>query len=120
LATAIGGVLALGILSMGVGLIRSEAGRDLAALTAAGATSGARRVITAATAGGLTFLAAVLGTVGAYLALVAGYLDEPGPLANVPYVELLLLWFGLPLLAAGAGSLLAGPEPAVLTRNVIE
>ena len=44
-------LLALGILAMTVGLIRSEAGRDLRTLAATGATSTTRRSLAAATAG---------------------------------------------------------------------
>src|ERR1039457_6809127 len=49
-ATAFGIALALGILAMTVGLIRSETARDLRTLTATGASSFARRELTAATA----------------------------------------------------------------------
>lgn len=72
-ATAIGLLTGLGILAMTVGLLRSEAAGDLRTLTATGASSRVRRTITAATAAALAFLGAVLGTVGAYTALVATY-----------------------------------------------
>ena len=62
-ATLFGIALALGILAMSVGLIRSETASDLQTLTAAGASSRARRAITATTAGALALLGAVLGTV---------------------------------------------------------
>ena len=60
-ATAIGILVVLGVLSMTVGLIRSETASDLRTLTAAGASSTTRRNITAATAGSLAFLGAFLG-----------------------------------------------------------
>src|SRR5215207_7009959 len=56
IATAAGALLALAILAMTVGLIRSETAGDLRTLTAAGATSRVRRTLTAATAGGLALL----------------------------------------------------------------
>ncbi|MGH3201661.1 MAG: FtsX-like permease family protein, partial [Streptosporangiaceae bacterium] len=45
--TALGIVLALGVLAMSVGLIRSETARDLRTLTATGASARTRRMITA-------------------------------------------------------------------------
>jgi len=50
-ATVLGLVIALGVLVMTVGLIRSETARDLRTLAAAGASSTTRRTITGATAG---------------------------------------------------------------------
>ena len=55
-ATGLGALVAMCVLAMTVGLIRSAAARDVQALTATGATSGIRRTITAATAGALAFL----------------------------------------------------------------
>ena len=69
-ATIFGIVLALGILGMSVGLVRSEAARDLRTLTATGAGGRTRRTITAATAGALAFTGAVVGIVGGYLAAI--------------------------------------------------
>jgi putative ABC transport system permease protein len=118
-ATAAGVLLALGVLSMTVGLIRAEAAGDLRTLTAAGAPSGVRRGLTAATAGALAVLGAVLGGAGAYLALVAAYWGNLGQLAPVPAVDLAVIVAGLPLLAAGAGWLLAGREPDGFSRVVV-
>ncbi|HEX9356254.1 MAG TPA: FtsX-like permease family protein [Streptosporangiaceae bacterium] len=73
--TAAGALLALGVLAMTVALIRTEAAGDLRTLTAAGATSTTRRTLTAATAGGLALLGALLGSADAYLALAAGHLS---------------------------------------------
>ena len=83
-ATAVGMLLALGVLAMTVGLIRSEAAADVRTLTATGATSGTRRTLTAATAGALAFLGVVLGTAGAYVALMAGHVRDLGELSPVP------------------------------------
>ena len=60
-ATAAGLLLALGVLAMTVGLIRSEAVGDLRTLTASGATGATRRTLTAATGGALALLGALLG-----------------------------------------------------------
>ncbi len=57
-ATGAGLLLALGVLAMTVGLIRSESAGDLRALTATGASSRTRRTLTAATAGALALLGA--------------------------------------------------------------
>jgi putative ABC transport system permease protein len=116
-AVVVGMLLALGILAMTVGLIRAEAAGELRTLTATGATSATRRAITATTAGGLAALGAVLGIAGAYLALAAGRLSNLTPL---PLVDLALIAVGTPLVAAGAGWLLAGREPAALARRPIE
>lgn len=119
-ATAVGILVALGILAMTVGLIRSEAEGDLRTLTATGATSSIRRTLTAATAGSLALLGAVLGTTGAYLGFAAGYANDLGTLLPVPFLHLLVIFIGLPLIATVAGWLLAGREPRTLARQPIE
>jgi putative ABC transport system permease protein len=119
-ATAAGVLVALGILSMTVGLIRGEAAGDLRTLTATGASSRVRRAITAATAAALAFLGVVLATTGAYIALTAGYLRDLAPLGNVPLAELLVVLVGLPLAAALSGYLLAGREPPTLARPPLD
>ena len=113
-------LLALGVLAMTVGLIRSEAAGDVRTLTATGATSGTRRTLTAATAGALAFLGVVLGTVGAYVALMAGHVRDLGELSPIPVVHLAAIVVGTPLAAAAAGWLLAGREPNALARQPIE
>jgi putative ABC transport system permease protein len=118
--TAVGALLALGILALTVGLIRSEGARDLRTLTAAGATSRIRRALTATTAGALALLGAILGVAGAYIALLATYSDDLGYLSHVPLLYLGLALLGVPLAAAGAGWLLAGREPPAIARTVIE
>ena len=122
-ATVFGVLLALGILAMAVGLIRSETASDLRTLAATGASSPTRRTLTAATAGALGLLGAVLGTVAAYVAAI-GYawdnqLDGLSELSSVPTENLLIILVGMPLIAAVAGWLLAGREPADLGRQPI-
>ena len=119
-ASAAGVLLALGILALAVGLIRGEARTELRILAAAGAGGRTRRAITATTAGGLAVAAVVVGTVTAYVALVAGYWPDTGRLADVPVAELAGIALGLPLAAAAAGWLLAGREPAGLGRPATE
>jgi putative ABC transport system permease protein len=123
-ATAFGIALALGILAMSVGLIRSETARDLRTLTATGAGSMTRRELTAATAFALALAGAVLGTVAAYVAAI-GYgwdnkLDGLSALSNVPTENLLFILVGMPVVAAVIGWLLAGREPAVISRQPLE
>jgi putative ABC transport system permease protein len=115
-----GALLALGILAMTVGLIRSESAGDLRTLTATGATSRIRRKLTATTAGALALLGALLGVVGAYVLLLALYYDELGYLSDVPILYLGLAVIGVPLAATAAGWLLAGREPPAIARAVIE
>jgi putative ABC transport system permease protein len=123
-ATVFGVVLALGILAMSVGLIRSETASDLRTLAATGASSWTRRTITAVTAGALALAGAVLGTVAAYAAVI-GYswdnsLDGLSELKNVPTTNLLIILVGMPLVAALGGWLLAGRQPDTMTRQPIE
>jgi putative ABC transport system permease protein len=123
-ATAFGIALALGILAMSVGLIRSETARDLRTLTATGAGSMTRRELTAATAFALALAGAVLGTVAAYVAAI-GYgwdnpLDSLSELSNVPTENLLFILVGMPVVAGVLGWLLAGREPAVISRQPLE
>jgi putative ABC transport system permease protein len=120
IATAAGALLALAILAMTVGLIRSESGGDLRTLTAAGATSRVRRTLTAATAGGLALLGALLGVAGAYVVVAATYLDDLGYLGRIPVLYLVLMVVGVPWAAIAAGWLLAGREPPAIARPAIE
>jgi putative ABC transport system permease protein len=123
-ATVFGLVLALGILAMSVGLIRSETAADLRTLTATGAGRGTRRALTAVTAGALGLLGAVLGTAAAYLGSVAWFLRdgfEGGlhALSAVPVTSLLVLLVVMPLVAAAGGALFGGREPSALGRQPI-
>jgi putative ABC transport system permease protein len=119
-ATAAGILLALGVLAMTVGLIRSEVAGDLRTLAAVGASSGIRRKLTAATAGTLALLGVVLGVAAAYLALVGAYLGNLDALGHVPVLHLAVTAVGVPVLAAGAGWLLAGREPPVISRAALD
>jgi putative ABC transport system permease protein len=123
-ATVFGIALALGILAMTVGLIRSETASDLRTLTATGASGPARRTLTAATAGTLALLGAVLGTAVAYVTALAYSWDNPldgrGSLTSVPTVNLLIILVGMPLFATLAGWLLAGRQPPALGHQPIE
>jgi putative ABC transport system permease protein len=120
ITTAAGALLALGILALTVGLIRSESAGDLRTLTATGATSRIRRRLTATTAGALALLGALLGVAGAYLVLLALYYDDVGYLSDVPVLYLGLAVIGVPLAATAAGWLLAAREPPAIARTVIE
>jgi putative ABC transport system permease protein len=119
-ATAAGLLVALGVLAMTVGLIRSESAPDLRTLTAAGARSTTRRTITGATAAALALLGAMLGTAAAYLALLAWYHHDLQPMKHVPVVNLLAILVGLPVLAAAFGWLLAGREPPAIARQPLD
>ncbi|HEV7862216.1 MAG TPA: ABC transporter permease, partial [Acidimicrobiia bacterium] len=119
-ATAAGMLLALGVLAMTVGLIRSEAAGDLRTLTATGASSTLRRHITAATAGALAGLGTLLGIAGAYLVMLGAYSNRLGDLAHVPFGHLAVIAVGVPLMAALAGWLLAGREPPPMVRPAFE
>jgi putative ABC transport system permease protein len=123
-ATAFGILLALGVLAMTVGLIRSETAGDLRILTATGASSGTRRSLTAATAGALALLGAVLGTVAGYVATIAytrsSSLDGLSSLGNIPAKNLLIILVGMPLVAAAGGWLLAGREPPAIALQPME
>jgi len=120
IATAAGAVLALAILALTVGLIRSESAGDLRTLTATGADSSIRRTLTATTAGALALLGALLGVAGAYVVLLAMYYDDLGHLSGVPRFYLAVVVVGVPLAATAAGWLLAGREPPTIARSVVE
>lgn len=119
-ASIAGVLLALAILAMTVGLLRSEAAADLRTLSAAGATSHLRRTLTATTAGALAAVAVVIGTVTAYAALLAGYWPDLDRLGNVPVAHLVTIAIALPVIASGASWLVAGREPPAIARRPIE
>jgi len=120
IASAAGAFLALAILAMTVGLIRSESAGDLRTLTATGATSRIRRTLTAATAGALALLGALLGVAGAYLVLGATYFDKLDYLGRIPVLYLVVMVIGIPIAASAAGWLLAGREPPGIARPVVD
>jgi putative ABC transport system permease protein len=118
-STLAGVLVALGVLAMTVGLIRSETAGDLRTLTATGASSTTRRALNATSAAALALLGGVLGVASAYLALIAWHWHDPGYLGQPPYADLALLILGLPVLAAiGAG--LLGRTPKGLTRLALD
>jgi putative ABC transport system permease protein len=120
-ATVFGILLALGILAMCIGLLRSETASDLRVLTATGAGSRARRSISAVTAGALALTGAVVGVVAGYVAAVgffrASQLDTLSSLGSIPVANLLLILVGMPAIAAAGGWLLGGREPGALGRR---
>jgi putative ABC transport system permease protein len=120
-ATALGIVIALSVLAMSVGLIRSETARDLRTLTATGASATTRRTITAATAAALGLLGAILGMAGAVIACLAwAHSNLSAMFGDVPLTDVLILLVGLPVTAAVGGWLLAGREPPLIARQPIE
>lgn len=113
--------LALAVLATTVGLIRSEAVRDLRTLTATGAPSSTRRSIAAATAGALGMLGAFCGVAVAYIVSVAYFRSQlEERLGQFPVVDIVLILFALPLAASFGGWLLAGREPPDMGRQPIE
>jgi putative ABC transport system permease protein len=124
-ATIFGIVIALGVLGMSVGLVRSETASDLRTLAATGASSYTRRTLTAVTAGALGFLGALLGVVGGYIGMI-GWLRSNSlnggiaALGNIPVADLLLILLGMPAFAAIVGWLFAGREPAAMAHQAIE
>ncbi len=124
-ATLLGIVIALGVLGMSVGLVRSETASDLRTLTATGASSFTRRTLTAVTAGALGFLGALLGTVGGYVGMIGWLRGNTlnggiAALGNIPVADLFLILVGMPAFAAIVGWILAGREPAVMAHQAIE
>jgi putative ABC transport system permease protein len=124
-ATAVGIAIALCILAMSIGLIRSETASDLRTLAATGASSLTRRTITAATAGALGLLGGVLGTFAGYVGVIGWLRDNSlnggiSALGNVPVSNLLVLLIGTPIAAAAIAWLLAGREPAAMAHQPIE
>jgi putative ABC transport system permease protein len=118
-STIIGVLVALGVLAMTIGLIRSETAGDLQTLTAVGAGARTRRTLTAATAGALALLGGIIGTAGAYLALCAWHWHHLSYLAHPPYLDLAVLVFGLPI-AALVGGWLLSRAPATISRRRLE
>lgn len=109
-ATAVGVLLALSILALTIGLLRSDASRDLRTLNACGATRRIRRSITATTSGVLAAVGVGLGTVAAYSVLVVGYWPDSDRLAKIPVGNLAVLLIGLPVLASAMAWAVGGNE----------
>jgi putative ABC transport system permease protein len=119
-ATAAGILLALAVLAMTVGLIRSETARDLITLTAVGAARHTRRALTSITAATLGFLGAVLGTAAAYLLTIALFRSQLSEKLTVPYADLTAILIGLPLTAAVLSWLLAARDPRSAARTPLD
>jgi putative ABC transport system permease protein len=123
-ATVFGILLALGILAMSVGLLRSETSSDVRMLTATGAGGRARRAISATTAGALALIGAIVGIAGGYIAAIGFFrtnqLDTLTSLSSIPLTNLLLILVGMPLIAATGGWLLGGREPSAIGRRPLE
>ena len=123
-ATVFGILLALGILAMSVGLLRSETASSRRTLTATGASGTARRAMSAATAGALALIGAVVGTAAGYVAAIGFFrtsqLDTLSSLTSIPVANLLLILLGMPLVAVAGGWLLAGREPSAIGRRPLE
>ena len=120
-ATVGGILLALGVLAMTVGLIRSETASDLRTLTATGAGWRTRRALTGVTAGVIALLGAALGTVAAFLASLAwAHSSLTQTFGNVPWADIGLLVIGMPLVGAAAGWLLGGRAPSAVSRQPLE
>jgi putative ABC transport system permease protein len=120
-ATIGGLLLALGVLAMTVGLIRSETVSDLRTLTAAGAGAKTRRALTGVTAGVIAFLGAALGAVGGCLAVfVWSHADLTTTFGNMPWSDIGLLVIGMPLIGGAAAWLLSGRQPSAVSRQPLE
>jgi putative ABC transport system permease protein len=120
-ATIGGLLLALGVLAMTVGLIRSETVSDLRTLTAAGASAKTRRALTGVTAGVIALLGALLGTVAGFLAVLAwSHADITGTFSNVPWSDVGLLVIGMPLIGAAVAWLVGGRQPSAVSRQPLE
>jgi len=120
-ATVGGILLALGVLAMTVGLIRSETASDLRTLTATGAGGRTRRALTGVTAGVIALLGAAMGTVAAFLASLAwAHSSLTQTFGNVPWSDIGLLVIGMPLVGAAAGWLLGGRAPSAVARQPLE
>jgi putative ABC transport system permease protein len=120
-ATRLGIVIALGVLAMSAGLIRSETAPDLRTLTATGASGATRRMITAATAAALGLLGAILGVAGALITGLAwAHSSLSAMFGDVPLIDVLILLVGLPLVATAGGWLLAGREPEAISRQPLD
>ncbi len=120
-ATVGGLLLALGVLAMTVGLIRSETLRDLRTLSAAGARGRTRRALAGVTTAAIAFLGAALGAVAGVLAVLAwARADLTMVFGNVPWSDLGLLVIGMPLVGAAAGWLFGGRQPSAVSRQPLE
>jgi putative ABC transport system permease protein len=124
-ATIFGIAIALGVLGMSVGLVRSETAGDLRTLAATGASSHTRRTLTAVTAGALGFLGALLGTIGGYIGMIGWLRGNSlnggiGALGNIPIDDLLFILVAMPAFAALVGWVFAGRQPTAMAIRPME
>ena len=77
-------------------------------------------MITAATAAALGLLGAILGVADVVAGLAWARSSLSVMFGDVPLTDVLILVPGLPLIAAGAGWLLAGREPKVISRQPLD
>jgi len=126
-ATFAGIALALAVLAMTIGLLRSETASDLRTLAATGASRNKRRSITASTAGAMAVLGAVLGTAGGYLTCASIFRTSNlagqslwTNLSAMPTRNLLIILVGMPLVATLGGWLFAGRQPPMVSRQPME
>ena len=105
-------------------MLRSETASTRRTLTAIGASGTARRAISAATAGALALIGAVVGTAAGYIAAIGFFrtsqLDTLSSLTSIPVASLLLILAGMPLIAVIGGWLPAGREPRAIGRRPLE
>ncbi len=119
-ATGAGVLVALAVLAMTVGLVRTESARDTRILAATGATSTIRRTLTATTAGGLAALGALVGTLCAYTVTSAGHINDRSGLTSIPALPLTVIIIAVPLAAAAAGWIAGGRNPPNLARQTLD
>ena len=117
-ATALGVLVALSILAMTAGLLRSEAGHDLRTLEATGATRRTRRALTASTCGALAGAGVLLAIIASYGAIVAGYWPDTHRLGDIPLAHLTTIGIGLPTLAMVLAWLFSGRDQPNLNRTL--
>ena len=124
-ATVFGIALALGVLAMSVGLIRSETASELRTLTATGVSSLTRRTLTAVPPTAC-FLGALLGTVAAYVGLAGWFRSNAleGGLSDiidhVPWNNLFLIVIAMPIVATLIGWVLAGRDSTGISTRPME
>ncbi len=121
-ATAAADALALSLVVMALGLFRGETVEDRRILAVTGASTWTRRSVGAVVAALLSLLGAILGSLGAYVAVAAVLNAQPqgasllSELTQVPALNLLAIFVGLPIGAGAIGWLVSGGVPARLTR----
>ena len=109
------------MLAATVGLIRSETARDLRTLTATGASSGTRRMITAATAAALGLLGGILGMAFALVtSLVWAHASLSALFGDVPLTDVLICCSGCRWSPPPAAGYSPGRKPQRVARQPME